>query len=241
MGSKKLSLKELKELIRETEEEKEKLLAQWEELDEEEQYLLKEALLYNRYGTGGEYYSIIPNLINSKKENPELKEYFNLPKVIRQSFLNGKEKNGSIQILPIDKDKTIFATILLPEKTLEVTPFQLLHGTGEEKTKYYQIKPLKPIKVTKNQFLITNLYSNKNKSFTQGRYLSVFYGLGGNDFKELEAQKEGKRMTLTLDIKDGKMIYKKSSGETFETLEEVLGRKPHNIQKNIDMIIKSIG
>lgn len=241
MGSKKLSLKEIKELIRETEEEREKLLAQWEELDEEDQFILKEALLYNKYGTGGEYYSIIPNLINSKKENPELKEYFNLPKVIRQSFLDGKEKNGAIQILPINKDKTIFATILLPEKTIEITPFSLKHGGGEQKTKYDEIKPLKTIKVTKNQYLVANLYSNKNKAFTQGRYMAVFYGLGGNDFKELEQQKEGRKTVLNLDIEDGKMIYKKSSGETFETLEEVLKRKSHPFQKNIDMIIKSIG
>lgn len=237
----KLSLKEIKELIQKTEEEREKLLSRWEELDEEEQFLLKEALLYNKYGTGGEYYSIIPNLINYKRENPELKEYFEIPKTIRQSLLDGKEENGSIQILPIDKDKTLYTTILLPEKTIEITPFQLLHGTGEQKTKYYTIKPLKPIKVTKNQFLITNIYSNKNKAFTQARYLSVLFEMGGNSFKELEQQKEGKKMVLNLDIQDGKMIYKKSSGEIFETLDEVLKRKSNPFQKNIDKIIKTIG
>lgn len=237
MGKKNLSLKDFQKM---NEEEREELLLNWEELDEEEQFYLKEAILYNKYGTGGEYYSIIPNMENRKRENKELNEHFNLPKVMRETLLEGTEKNGSILILPIDKHKTIYTTILLPNKTIEITPFKLKHGTGKFKTQYTEITPLKNIRLTKSQYLVTNLYSNMNKSFTQGRTLSILYKLGGNDWDELEEQKKGNRMVLSMDIEGGKTIYKKSSGETFETLEEILKRKPHPIQKNIDKIIKSI-
>ena len=208
----------------------------WANLTEEELYDLKENLLLTRYGKGGENINLFPNLIDPGKINTKYNgDYLKrLPKIIKEQTLREFKGNGKVDILRIDTlNKSHYIIILLPEKTLEVDIWQLKMNDSQPYTKYKEGKKIKSIKVTKNKYHITNIFTNGNKAINQAKRLSILFGLGDTSFKSLEMVKKGKN-TYNLDINEkGKMILRNgTNGKTYSSLDELVGRN-HSINLNI--------
>lgn len=209
----------------------------WANLTEEELYELKENLLLTRYGKGGENINLFPNLVDPGRLNTQFNgDYLKrLPKIIKQQTLREYKGNGKVDILRIDTlNKSHYIIILLPEKTLEVDIWQLKMNDSQPYTKYKEGKKIKSIKVTKNKYHITNIFTNGNKAINQAKRLSILFELGDTSFNSLTKVKEGGRNNYILDINEtGKMILRNGlNGPIYSSLDEIIKRK-HSIGLNI--------
>jgi hypothetical protein len=214
-------------------------LENWTELTDEQQQELKSSLIKSKYGIGGEHLSTFPTTMDTKVNEWVEAEYqiSKLPKRVTAQTFKEWEANGTVQILPLEVGNTIqYLTIIKPEKALKMDIWELQNGLEKPYTKYTAHNKLeKPLTFSKGHYHITNIYTNKNKAYNQGKALAKLFKLGGNTFKELEAQKELQsnylRKTLTA---DGKIILQEigkntgsSTGKEWNTLEDYLGRKQH--------------
>lgn len=209
----------------------------WETLSEEELYELKENLLSTKYGRGGEHLNLFPNLIDPGKINREYNgEYLQkLPKTINQQSLKEFQGNGKVEIFRIESlNHSHYLVLLLPEKTIEVDIWSLTMNDQPPYTKYKGGNKIKTIKVPKNRYHITNLFSNGSKAVNQARRLSHLFGLGDTNFLSLERVKKGGRNNYNLDIDDtgGIILRNGINGPTYSSLDELVGRK-HSLDLNI--------
>lgn len=210
----------------------------WETLSEEELFDLKEAILSTKYGRGGEHLNLFPNLIDPGKLNQKYNgEYIErLPKTISQQSLKEFQGNGKVEIFRIESlNHSHYLVLLLPEKTIEVDIWSLYMNDKPPYTKYKQGEKLKTIKVTKNRYHITNIFSNGSKAVNQARRLSHLFELGDTNFLSLERAKKGDRNYYILDINDtnGEVIIKNGiNGPSYTSLDELVGRK-HSLDLNI--------
>lgn len=209
----------------------------WETLSEEEIFELKENLLSTKYGRGGEHLNLFPNLIDPGKINLEFNgEYIKrLPKNITQQSLKEFKGNGRIDIIKIDSlNHSHYLIILLPNKTIEVDIWKITMNDTPPYTKYKTGEKIKTIKVPKNRYHTTNIFSNGAKALNQAKRLSYLLKLGDTNFKLLEEAKKGNRNNYILDINDtGEMIIKNGyNGPSYNSLDELIKRK-HTINLNI--------
>lgn len=209
----------------------------WTSLTEEELFELKEAFLTTRYGRGGEHLNLFPNLVDPGKINTKYNgDYLKkLPKSITQQSLREFKGNGKVEIFKIDSlNHSHYLVVLLPEKTLEVDIWSLHMNDIKPYTQYKSGEKLKTIKVTKNRYHITNIFSNGSKAVNQARRLSHLFELGDTSFKSLEMVKKGNRNYYQLDISEnGKITLRNGiNGPSYNTLDEIIGRK-HSTELNI--------
>lgn len=206
------------------------------EMKEFQELELKAELLKSKYGIGGEHFSTIPTLMD-KKDNPELENEFQLsklPKRVMEKTFKEWEPNGTIQILPLVKgDKTHYLILVKPNKSLKTKIWNLEKADDENFLKYTKMEKAGDITLNSKNYLITNIYSNKNKAFNQAKLLAKYFQLGTN-FKELENQKELRENYLNMEIKDGQPYLQEigknnhqPTGKDFQTLEEYIGRNQH--------------
>lgn len=209
----------------------------WTTLTEDELFELKESILSTKFGIGGENINFFPNLIDPGKINIEFnKEYIErLPKKITEQSLREHKGNGRVDIIKVDTlNKSHYIIILLPERPLEIDIWQLKMNDSQPYTKYKEGKKIKSIKINKNKFHITNIFTNANKAINQAKKLSILFELGDTSFNSLKRVKEGGRNNYLLDIDDkGRIILKNGiNGPIYSSLDELIGRK-HSINLNI--------
>lgn len=203
-----------------------------EEMKAYQEAELKTQLLKSKYGIGGEHFSTIPTL-KDKKNNPWVVEEFQLNNLKKPTAQNLPEwtKNGTIQILPIIKgDKAHHTIIITPNKQLKMEYWNLEKETEKPFLTYTNYEKAGTITLNSKNYIITNIYTNKNKAFSQAKLLAQFFNLG-TTFKELELQKENGTDYLEMDYQDGKYFFNlissnthKPTGKTFKNLDEYMGK-----------------
>lgn len=243
-----LSMEELKELLLKaqsteetSEEQKEETsealtLENWETLTQEQKLTLKNSILKTKYGTGGENIGLFPTLLGAKTTNPFIiGEYGErVEATVRQNNLNNYKDNGSIKLLPLEiGDKTHYLLIILPNKPLNMDIWEL-YTEAKPYTKYTKYSKIGKITVNEGEYIISNIYSNKNKTWNNGKRLANLFRLFYN-IKETESIKDLKpgNYYLKKDItENGKITYReystnshKPTGKSFSSIGEYLQRK----------------
>lgn len=208
----------------------------WETLSEEELYELKESILSTRYGRGGEHLNLFPNLVDPGKLNYEFNGQYieKLPGKITQQTLNNFKGNGMVDIIKINSlNHSHYLVVIIPQKTIEVDIWAIYMNTEKPYTKYMKGKKLKSVKINKNKYIITNIFSNWGKALNQAKRLSALFQLGDTSFNQLKQVKNG-RNNYILDFKEtGEIILKNGyNGPSYNSIDEILGRK-HILDLNI--------
>lgn len=220
--------------------EQELTLEAWDTLTQEQREALKASLIKSKYGIGGEHLSTFPTTLDNKI-NPWVEETYQiskLPSRVTETTFKDWEANGGVKIIPLEVGTTInYLVVLLPNKPLKMDIWTLQNGETKPYTKYTDWSKLdKQLTFNKGHYHITNIYTNKNKAFNQAKNLVKLFKLGQYNFKALENWKEVTKMDYyKKDLTpEGKIIIQKigkntgkPTGKTWNTLEDLTGRKPH--------------
>ena len=218
----------------------------WGTLDGDQRESLKDKLLKSKFGKGGENFSIFPTLLDNKI-NPWVEEEFKiskLPKRVTPSQYTEWEENGHLQILPMEfgeHGKVHYMVILLPRKEMEI-PLYNLSKAGDNTLEYTTREPLGVHKVTNLNYLILNIYTNKNKAYNQGKALTKLLKLGTLP-QQLEKEKNGEGVSIRRMVRDttGETYYLRISkaGREMEVngLEDIFtGRENIKAYKDMDYL-----
>lgn len=204
-------------------------LENWEQLTEEQQHSLKQAILKSKYGQGGEHYSIFPTLMDTEINTWLTGEYGQYKKIKSNKTIQSQWKeDGTISILPLEIGKHIqYLVIIQPKKEIKMDIWQLVNGLSQPYTQYTEYNKEATLTIQAGEYIITNIYSNKNKAYSQGKLLSKLFHING---EQLEEQKELKANYLRKDLDGGKVIFREigknnhtPTGKTFTSLSEYLG------------------
>lgn len=209
---------------------------EWVNLSQEQKEILTETLLKSLYGIGGETFSLFPTLMD-KDINGDIKKGYldKIPGRVTGKTFTEWEANGEIKILPLEKgNKAYYMVILLPKKDLTLPTWDLEKGDKENYLLYTKAEKGTDITLTNGQYMVTNIYTNKNKAFGQAKLLGKLFNLGTTT-KEMDQQKEQLKDYLTTGVNGttGELEYTPittggNKGKTVNNLGEYLGRELPN-------------
>ena len=223
---------------------------QWKTFTDEQKELYKAQLIKSKNGDGGENISIFPNLIGAEKTNPFINSQYGIIKPFQQNKFNSFKGNGEIIILPLEVTKFHFLTIILPNKDLQLDLWELSTDNPKEKTKYTTHKLNSTITVKPSEYIITNIQTNSNKTWNNGKLLSsllnLYYNTNGMEsVKAINSKKippNIKWLKKDLNPTDGTIIYKeyttnthKPTGKTFKSIGEYLGKEYSKAMEDLDL------
>jgi hypothetical protein len=206
---------------------------EWEQLSQEQKEKLTEVKLKSLYGIGGETFSLFPTLMD-KDINTDIKaEYLDkVPNRVTAKTFKEWEGNGEIKILPLEKGgKAYFMVILLPKTELTLTTWDLEKADKENYLLYTKANKGGELTIKDGEYIITNIYTNKNKAFGQSKLLGKLFNLGTTT-KELDTQKEQLKDYLLTGINptNGELQFTPittggNKGKAVNTIGEYLGKE----------------
>jgi hypothetical protein len=186
----------------------------------------KEKAIKFIYGPGGQTWSILPILLD-RKVNPFLDTHFPITagRVTQQTLEEWKKANGTITIIPIQGGEWTFYTVaILPAKQTTIKPWELKWGreTGNflQYTEYKEAE--KGIMVTPQQYLITNITTNRGKAINQAKALGKVFKL------DTSTVEDKAKVTYTI-TPEGKILQaNKNNGldkKEYNSISDIIGRQ----------------
>lgn len=225
--------------VKDTKAMEEKILQQQQNLTETERQELeeKEKQLKTHYGIGGQVYSIFPILLD-KAENPWLEEILaGIPaRVSQQNILAWSRVNGTLDLVKVNRGgKDYYIILLLPKKEMEFQIWDLTWGMEPQESflKYNKAERREKVKLTPENYLITNITTNRGKAIHQIKVMAKLLQLGYQDLEERA------KITLKYTSEGLEEIGKNSgrpTGRKWKSLEELVGRKQVN-QETLDTLL----